>query len=977
MTTKTILEGLGDRARRAARWARAHPVKAVAILPTLALAYVLVLIPFTPSIGDIKKAKMEYPTRLISVDGKEIATYKRANRDWVKLDHMSKNVVDALISTEDKRFFEHHGMDFKRTATALVNTLRGDRQGGSTITQQLARNLYPDDIGRAPTITRKIKEAITAAKIEAVYTKQEILETYLNTVPFLYNAYGVEMASRTYFDKPADKLDVVEAATLVGMLKGTSMYNPVLNPERSIERRNTVMAMMVKNGKLDEAKYESLKKRPLGLDFERLPEVAGPAPHLARYLRQWLGEWAERNGYNLYSDGLVVRTTIDSRVQEAANQAVRSQMEKLQGAADARRNALHGNKAIVQAFIRDTPQYRSLREQGRTEADAIAQLQGDAEFMKQMWADKTMLTAGFMAMEPGTGYVRAWVGSRDFQQDQFDHVYQARRQPGSTFKPFVYGAAFEQGISPAQQFLDGPVEVRIDERTVWRPKDVDAPSMQMMTLRDALAQSKNTVTVQLMQQVGPERVARLAQSMGIRQSKLDVVPSLALGTSPVTLKELVASYGTIANSGSYVEPLIVTRIEDRSGRVLQEFSPSTPQSALATDAANTLLDTLRAAIDNGTGIRIRASYKITGDVAGKTGTTQNDTDGWFVLMHPNLVAGAWVGFNDARVTMLHEWGQGAHSALPIVGDVVVAAMRSKAIDAKAQFAAPRNAGMPDPSLLGRVGDWWSSLWGNSSAPPAQPQPDVAVGSQPLPDLPRLPSGEPAPRVPDASIAGTVPQTPTAPEASGSSGSPSILSLGLPGRNPMPPQAGTTPPAPSGSASLPPPPIAIAPRADSPLRQEAARNEAITRGEATVRSEPAIRTEPSTPMQPSTRADSSIRTEPATRSDTAPPVASSTPRVIVVPKSSSGPTTITLGGGASPSGGNSSQSSAVVRDVSKAPDWKPAPSTSSAPPPASPATGSATSSSSSGSSSSSTSSSSTSSSDAPTTSPATGSATSSQ
>ena len=777
MTIKTALARVGAAVR-------AHPWRTLALFPVAILAYVLVLIPFTPSIGDIKKAKMEHPTVVMSVDGKELATFKRANRDWVKLSDISPHVVDALIATEDKRFFSHHGMDFKRTFSALLATLGGDRQGGSTITQQLARNLYPDDVGRAPTITRKIKEAITALKIESIYTKQEILETYLNTVPFLYNAYGVDMAARTYFDKPADKLDVVESATLVGMLKGTSYYNPVLNPERSLERRNTVLALMADQGKLDGGNFESLKKRPLGLDFEKLPELAGPAPHLARQLRQWLGEWADRNGYNIYTDGLIVRTSIDSRLQDYANDAVKKQMDKLQPLADARRNAVRGNRAVVEAFIRDTPEYHALREQGTAEGDAIKQLQANASFMKSMWEDKTRLETGFLAMEPGTGYIRAWVGSRDFQQDQFDHVNQARRQPGSTFKPFVYGAAFEQGISPWQQFPDTPVQIQIDRNKYWTPKDVDPPSGQMMTLRDALAQSKNTITAQLMQQVGPDRVASLARAMGIRQSKLDVVPSLALGTSPVTLKELVASYATIANNGDYVEPQLVLRIEDRQHHVLEEFQPATAQPALTMDADQTLLDVMRAVVDSGTGVRIRSAYGITGDVAGKTGTTQNDTDGWFVLMHPQLVAGSWVGFNDARVTMIHEWGQGAHSALPIVGDVVSRAIKAKVIDGKSQFAAPKNKGAPvtDPSLMGRVGDWINGVFGGSSQPPEQmPEVVVTQPTEPLPQLPPAPSYEPAPRQPDASIA--MPSSPdtTSPAGNGNSNasSPSILSLGLP------------------------------------------------------------------------------------------------------------------------------------------------------------------------------------------------------
>ncbi|OZA92838.1 MAG: penicillin-binding protein, partial [Polaromonas sp. 39-63-203] len=250
---------------------------------------------------------------VLSADGKELAVFKRANRDWVKLADISPNVLAALIATEDHRFYDHSGIDFKRTASAALHTFGGDLQGGSTITQQLARNLYPEQIGRARSLTRKVKEVITAFKIEAVYTKKEILETYLNTVPFLYNAYGIEMAARTYFDKSADKLDVLESATLVGMLKGTSYYNPVLNPERAVQRRNTVLSQMVKYNKLDAKKLEALKKKPLKVDFERQTEQLGAAPHVTQYLRRWLIEWADQNDYNIYADGLVVRTTIDAR----------------------------------------------------------------------------------------------------------------------------------------------------------------------------------------------------------------------------------------------------------------------------------------------------------------------------------------------------------------------------------------------------------------------------------------------------------------------------------------------------------------------------------------------------------------------------------------------------------------------------------------------------------------------------------------
>ncbi|TWG88444.1 penicillin-binding protein 1A [Cupriavidus gilardii J11] len=711
---------------------------ALAALPVALVLYVLVLIPFTPGISDIRKAKSEQPAQVLSADGKLLAQFKRANRDWVPLDKISPNVVAALISTEDHRFYSHHGIDWRRTAGAALRTLSGDRQGGSTLTQQLARNLYPEEIGRAASLTRKIKEAITAFKIELVYSKDEILETYLNTVPFLYNATGIEMAARTYFDKPADRLDVLESATLVGMLKGTSYYNPVLNPERAVERRNIVLAQMVKRGRLDERRFQALKKRPLRVDFERQTPEEGPAPHFARQLRKWLIAWADRNDYNIYTDGLVVRTTIDSRLQAFANQAVARQGRRLQAIADAAWSPGGGwssNGALVQAFLRETAAYRAAREAGVTDADALAQLRRDGQLMRELREQKTRIQAGFLALDPRSGEIRAWVGSRDFADDAFDHVQQARRQPGSTFKPFVYGAAFAQGMNPDDTLMDEAVEIRLAGGEVWRPGDGARPSGRPFTLRDALAYSKNTVTAQLVQKVGPVRVANLARAMGVRDSQLEPVPSLALGTSPVSLKEMVAAYGTIANGGAYLEPTMVTRIEDRDGNVLATFGTPSPQRAISAQAAYTLLDVMRDVVDRGTGASIRRVYGIRADVAGKTGTTQDNADGWFILMHPQLVAGAWVGFNDARVTLRSDyWGQGAHSALPIVGDVVQRALRARAIDASARFESPRQGHFYDP-LVKPVEDWFARWFGPASAP----EPDA--GREPPPRA--RPAPEPA------------------------------------------------------------------------------------------------------------------------------------------------------------------------------------------------------------------------------------------
>ena len=633
--------------RQAAALARRHPVRAALMLPALLLLYVLVLVPFTPSIGDLRRARDESPSVLLSTDGTVLAEYNRINREWVALDRIAPSVVKALVATEDHRFYDHHGIDLLRTAGAAFNTLQGDLQGGSTITQQLARNLFPDEIGRAASITRKLKEAITALKIEAVYSKQEILETYLNTVPFLYNAFGIEMAARTYFDKSASTLDVLESATLIGMLKGTSYYNPVQNPERARQRRNLVLAQMARHGDLDAARLEALSRRPLKIDFERQTLPLGLAPHVAQQLRKWLISWADDKGYDIQTDGLRVVTTLDAGMQKAANQAMTRQMAQLQSLAD-----------------------------GRVKAGQ----------------ERAMLQAGFLALDPRDGAVRAWVGSRDFALEQFDHVSQARRQPGSTFKPFVYGAAFMQGSRPSDTLVDEPVAIKLPGGDVWSPSDGTPPTGLPTTLHDGLAQSKNTITAQLMQKVGPPNVVQLAHALGVRQSKLEPVLSLALGTSSVTLLEMVAAYGSIANGGTYRAPLIVLRVEDRQGKVLAQFAaPKDPEPspAMPRNHALTLVNTMRGVVDEGTGSAIRWRYGITADVAGKTGTTQDNTDGWFILASPQLVAGARVGFNDNSVTM-GNWGQGARSALPMVGEVFQQAYKNRWLDPKAEFAVARS-----------------------------------------------------------------------------------------------------------------------------------------------------------------------------------------------------------------------------------------------------------------------------------------------
>lgn len=728
-----------------------------AALPVLFVVYVLLLIPFTPSISDIRKAKLEQPAQILSADGKLIGEFKRSNRQWVPLEQISPAVVKALVATEDHRFYEHHGMDFTRTVGSVIHTLGGNPQGGSTITQQLARNLYPTEIGRARNVNRKLKEAITAFKIEALYTKDEILETYLNTVPFLYNAYGIEMAARTYFDKPAARLTVLESATLVGMLKGNAYYNPVINPDRAIARRNTVLSQMVKRGELKDDEFERLRKRPMRLDFERQEEPTGMAPHFSQQLRKWLIAWADKHDYNIYTDGLIVRTTLDSRLQNWAQQAVNRQMQMLQGIANSNwshRDGWSAENALVLQLVRETEAFRKLARSGKpsdiSEEEALKKRLADKTFMRQLREDKTRVQAGFLAIDPRTSAVLAWVGSRDYAQDAFDHVAQARRQPGSTFKPFVYGAALQRGARPEDTRKDEAVEIQLPGGEVWRPSDAVEPTGVPMKLADALAYSKNTITAELGQEVGMDRVIKLARALGVRQSPLEPVPSLALGSSPVTLLEMVNAYGSIANSGRYIPPQLVTRIENADGELLAEFTPPKPDQVWDEEENYGLLEMMRAVIDKGTGRAIRKQYGIRADVAGKTGTTQGNADGWFILMHPQIVAGAWAGFNDARITLKSDqWGQGSRSALPMVGDFMSRAMRSPLLNAKARFTEPNTS------------HWWSDLVGRLRDKVQEWSGPADEGNDPDRTAPTAPA-HPAPNRSNGSEVDIIESTPAAP-----------------------------------------------------------------------------------------------------------------------------------------------------------------------------------------------------------------------
>lgn len=752
----------------------------LAVFPALVAFYVLLQVPFAPTAAEIRREVAAQPSILLASDGAEIGQFQRAGRHWVPLDSVARPFIEALLATEDHRFFEHGGIDWRRSLAAAARTATGRVEGGSTLTQQLARNLYPDEIGRALSLRRKAREVITARRIERLHSKDEILEAYVNTVPFLYNAFGVEMAARTYFGKRAHELDVVEAATLVGMLRGAAYYNPVRNPERAVRRRNTVLMLMARRGFLAEDERRQLRERPLGLDFRPLDGPASDHPHFTRYVREWLSEWADRNRYDLFSDGLVIHTTLDRGLQRLAEEAVRRQGDALQRAADAEWGDGSGspfgafwarNPHFEERTIRASSLFREALARGMSEAAALDSIRGTPALRDSIRRLNSRLEIGFVGIEPRSGRALVWVGSRDFRRTPFDHVWQSRRQPGSAFKPFVYAAALQRGFLPGDTFIDEPRAFQVGRGQVWRPTNAgnrytEAP----MTLTEALAYSKNTVTAQLMMEVGPPYVASVARRAGIRESPLRPLPSLALGTSEVSLLELVSAFATLAASGRYHRPIPVTRVEDRHGRVLAQFT-SPAEQVLPKDVAQTITHMLRGAIDHGTGRAIRHRFGIRADVAGKTGTSQRGADGWFVLMHPHLVAGAWVGFPKPALTWrTAAHGQASRNALPVVGTFFQQAVSQLP---EARFPTPARYREPG-SIWERARRWWDDRFGDDQRDvhargsdyfrtdipyddllewvfqddtlPARPGPDPLDDREPEPDPPAPPThGQDPPR----------------------------------------------------------------------------------------------------------------------------------------------------------------------------------------------------------------------------------------
>lgn len=659
-----------------------------------------------PDLITLENPKSELASELISQDGKSLGKYFFENRTPVEYDQVSTNVTDALIATEDARFVNHSGIDPRSTLRVVKGLLLGSSSsgGGSTLTQQVAKNLfqtrsekYKGLLGGIPiirTVIAKTKEWILSVTLERKYTKREIMMMYLNTVSFGNNTYGIKVAAKTYFDKDPIGLDVEEAALLVGMLQNPTLYNPLRFPNNATNRRNTVLGQMAKYDYISEEESASLTEKPLGLKFTVDGHNTGPAPYFREsmrgYMRAWVKQYNEDNGtdFDLYTSGLRIYTTIDSRMQEYQEQAMNEHMKVQQKLFDAHwkgRNpwAYPDGKEIpgfIEKAVKSLPYFNVLkREVGEEEAWKVMRrpykmkvfsYDGEKEVtmspIDSIRYYKRFLHAGMVSMDPRTGEVKAWVGGVNFKYFKYDHVKQGIRQPGSTFKPFVYVSALDKSfLTPCDKIMDAPVA-----DNEYNPENSSGKySYQALTLRQALGQSVNSVSAAIIQMVKPNTVVDYAHKLGIT-SKLDPFPSLALGTSSVSVFEMVNAYCAFANGGYRTEAMTIVRIEDRYGNVLQDFHQKQNQE-ISENIAYSMLYLMRGAVEDkgGTAGRLR-SYGVAdgNEIAAKTGTTSNYSDGWFMGMTQNLVTGIWVGGDDMQIHFRTiELGQGGRIALPAWG----------------------------------------------------------------------------------------------------------------------------------------------------------------------------------------------------------------------------------------------------------------------------------------------------------------------
>ncbi|HBF19892.1 MAG: penicillin-binding protein [Owenweeksia sp.] len=665
-----------------------------------------------PSFKEIENPRSNLASQIITSDHQLLGKFYLDNRTHADYEELSPHLINALVSTEDERYYEHSGIDFEALARAVVRL--GGAGGGSTITQQLAKQLFHNPANSfLERIPQKFKEWVIAVQLERQYTKQEIIAMYFNQFDFLYQAVGINSAASIYFNTTPDSLSLEQSAVLVGMAKNPSWFNPVRDTERMKERRNVVYRQMVRNDMLTQAEYDTLKERPIQLDFKREGHLEGLAPYFREYLRSYMKEWIDEHPkpdgskYNLYTDGLKIYTTIDYRMQKYAEEAVTEHMSNLQQIffkkeKDRKYAPFHNVTEdeidrIMERAMRRSERYKSMKRAGVPQDSielafntpiqmSIFTWDGDKDTVMSPLDSiryyKYFYQCGMMSVEPKTGFVKAWVGGINYEHFKYDHVKLGKRQVGSTFKPFVYATAIKQKhYSPCFKVPNVLTCIEAGKFGLlkdWCPQNSDHEYGGEYTLKYALANSVNTVTTYLMKQVGPEPVVRLIKEMGI-EDDFDVQPAIALGTVDISVYDMVGSYTTFANKGVYNEPIMITRIEDRNGVVLQEFIPRSNE-VMSEEDAYVVLDLLKGVTQGGTGTRLRTgsnyshlNYAVTGapyqfknPIAGKTGTTQNNSDGWFMGVVPNLITGVWAGCEDRAAHFGGTaYGQGATVALPV------------------------------------------------------------------------------------------------------------------------------------------------------------------------------------------------------------------------------------------------------------------------------------------------------------------------
>lgn len=661
----------------------------------------------SPGLHSISNPQQSVASEIITSDGKVLGKYFRENRTPVKYDEISPILIKTLIATEDERFYHHFGIDIQGVFAALKDMTKGKRRGASTITQQLVKNMYKTRnqystglFGYIPglrLIIEKTKEWTAAVKLEMFYSKKDILTMYLNTVDFGSNAFGIHTAARTYFKTTQDKLNYEQSALLVGLLKGTSYYSPTLHPQRSLERRNVVLQNLVLHHLISQHQCDSLKLIPIQLNFGIEQSMDGDALYFRAYLEKYLSEWEKENGYDLFSDGLKIYVTIDSRMQKYAEEAVRKQMMQVQqrffehwrGQNPWQDEQHHDIPNFIEDIARKTKTYQMLADKFDNNTDSIFKYLNKPHRTKvfdyKLGAKDTTLSimdsirymnhfmhASFLAMEPGTGNVKAWVGDIDFKFWQYDKVAQSKRQPGSTFKLFVYTAAMMHGMSPCDMFTDRPVSWSFVEKgkpKVWSPRNANGTFLGFpVTLKLAFARSINSIAVQVAQKVGIPEIVKYAHLLGIK-TPLEEQPSLSLGSSDVSLLELLNSYGTVVNEGVYHEPILVSRIEDKDGNVI--YQPNIVQrKVIPYETAWLMTEMLKGGMTEpgGTTQALWAwdLFHYNTDFGGKTGTSSNHSDAWFMGVTPKLIGGAWVGGEQRCVHFrTGQLGEGSRTALPI------------------------------------------------------------------------------------------------------------------------------------------------------------------------------------------------------------------------------------------------------------------------------------------------------------------------